>query len=148
MPRDIDETQLQQLREQGLSQREIARRLNIPRSTLQDHLTRQQVVQVHSGTPTVIPRGGRGTPEVDLHPQTPAELGTITADLLEVAAWWRARKMRRLDPGEPRDTQRQTWHVDKRWIEQVKEMADSEGVSQAEIVDRAFRQFFETFPTS
>jgi len=62
---------------------------------------------------------------------------------LEVAAWWRARKMRRVDPGGPRDTQRWTVHVDKRWIEQVKEMADAEGVSQAEVVDRAFRTFFE-----
>jgi hypothetical protein len=62
--------------------------------------------------------------------------------LLEVAAWWRARKMRRADPGGPRETRRQTWHVDVRWIERVKEMAEAEGVSQAEMVDRAFRQFF------
>lgn len=143
MPREIDDTQLRQLIEQGLSQREIARRLDIPRSSLQDHLKRQQVVPVHRGTPTVIPRGGRGSPEVDLS-LPPAELDTIKADLLEVAAWWRARKMRRVDPpGGPRKTQRQTWHVDQRWIAQVKEMADAEGVPQAEIVDRAFRQYFE-----
>jgi hypothetical protein len=28
------------------------------------------------------------------------------------------------------------------WIERVKEQAEAEGVSQAEIVDRAFRTFF------
>jgi len=40
------------------------------------------------------------------------------------------------------ETRRQTWHVDVAWIERVKEQAESEGVSQAEIVDRAFRHFF------
>jgi hypothetical protein len=53
----------------------------------------------------------RGTPEVDLSPQTPAELRAITSDLLEVAAWWRVRKMRRVDTGGPRETQRWTVHV-------------------------------------
>jgi hypothetical protein len=80
---------------------------------------------------------------VDPIPQTPAELDAIKADLLEVAQWWRARKMRRVDPGGPRETQRQTWHVDTRGIARVKEQAELEGVSQAEIVDRAFRQYFE-----
>jgi hypothetical protein len=79
---------------------------------------------------------------VDLSPQTPAELRDITTVLLEVAAWWRARKMCRVDPGGPRATRRQTWHVDGAWIERVKEMAEAEGVSQAAIVDRAFRHFF------
>jgi hypothetical protein len=88
----------------------------------------------------VLPRGG--TPKVDLSPQTPAALRDITTDLLEVAAWWRARKMRRVDPGGPRETRRQTWHVAVEWIERVKAQAEAEGVSQAAIVDRAFRQFF------
>jgi hypothetical protein len=52
---------------------------------------------------------------------------------------WRARKMPRVDPGGPRETQRWTVHVEKRWIERVKAQADLEGVSQAEIVDRALR---------
>jgi helix-turn-helix, Psq domain len=125
---------------EGVSQREMARRLSIPRSTLQDRLKRLQVHPVHRGTPTFVPRGG--TPDVDLSPQTPAELRAITTDLLEVAAWWRARKMRRVDAGGPRETRRQTWHVDVQWIEAVREAADTEGVPQAEIVDRAFRQFF------
>src|SRR3712207_1947273 len=119
----IDEAQLRTLLEQGVSQREIARQLGIPRSTLQDHLKRLAPVEVHRGTPQVMPRStpavmARGLPrppEVDLPPQTPAELDAIKADLLEVAQWWRARKMRRVDPGGPREAQRQTWHVDTRW---------------------------------
>jgi hypothetical protein len=139
MPRDIDDVALRRLLAEGLSQREIARRLGVPRTTLQDYLKRQQVVPVHRGTPTLLTRG---PPEVDLSPHTPAELREITSDLLEVAAWWRARKMRRVDPGGPRETRRQTWHVGVEWIERVKETAEAEGVSQAEIVDRAFRHFF------
>jgi hypothetical protein len=41
MPREIDAARLQHLLAQDLSQREIARQLGIPRSTLQDHLKRQ-----------------------------------------------------------------------------------------------------------
>jgi hypothetical protein len=140
MATTIDEAALQRLLAEGLSQREISRRLGIPRSTLQNHLKRQQVVPVHRGTPTVLPR--EGLPQVDLSPQTPAELRAISQDLLEVAAWWRSRKMRRVDPGGPRETRRQTWHVAVEWIERVREQAEAEGVSQAEIVDRAFRAFF------
>jgi hypothetical protein len=91
----------------------------------------------------IIPRGGPRPPQVDLPRHAAAELEAIKADLLEVVDWWRARKMRRVDPGGPKDTQRWTVHVDKRWIERVKEMAGAEGVSQAEIVDRAFRYYFE-----
>jgi transposase-like protein len=143
MPREIDDAQLHALLEQGLSQREVARRLGVPRSTLQDHLKRLQPVEVHRGTPTVMPRRVPRPPQRDRAPQTPAELEAITADLLELVQWWRVRKMRRVDPGIPRDTQRWTVHVDKRWIGAVKEMAEAEGISQAEVVDRAFRQFFE-----
>jgi hypothetical protein len=140
MPEDITDEELRQLISEGVSQRKIARQTGIPRSTLQLRLKQLQVYEVHQGIPTIIPRH---PPEVDLSPQTPAELDAIKVDLLEVAAWWRARKMRRVDPRGPRTTKRQTWHVDTRWVEQVKEMADAEGVPQAEIVDRAFTQFFE-----
>ncbi len=143
MPHAIDAVQLRRLLAQCLSQREIARRLGIPRSTLQAHLKRLKPVEVHRGTPTVLPRRGPRPPQMDYLPQTPAELDAIKADLLEVVQWWRARKMPRVDPGGPRDTQRWTVHVEKRWIARVKEQAELEGVSQAEIVDRALRQYFE-----
>jgi hypothetical protein len=140
MPQDVTDEELRRLVSEGVSQRDISRRTGIPRSTLQDRLKRLQVYEVHRGTPTIIPKR---PPAVDLSPQSPAELDAIKVDLLEVAAWWRARKMRRVDPRPPRETQRWTIHIDKRWVEAVKEMAESEGTSQADIVDRAFRQFFE-----
>jgi transposase len=137
---DVDDETLRQLMGQRLSQREISRQTGIPRTTLQARLKRLEVHPVHHGTPTVIPRGG---PEIDLRPQTPAELDAITADLLEVVDWWRTRKLRRVDPRRLRTTRRQTWHVDIELVERVKEAADAEGVSQAEILDRALRQYFE-----
>jgi transposase len=56
MSREIDEAQLRTLFEQGVSQREIARRLGITRSTLQDHLKRLAPVKVHRGTSTPVQR--------------------------------------------------------------------------------------------
>ena len=41
MPHDIDETALRRLLAEGISQREISRRLGVPRTTLQEHLKRQ-----------------------------------------------------------------------------------------------------------
>jgi DNA-binding NtrC family response regulator len=51
--RDVEDEQRRTPLEPGLPQREIARRLGIPRSTLQEHLKRLQVVPVHRGPPTV-----------------------------------------------------------------------------------------------
>jgi hypothetical protein len=47
MPHQVDETQLRQLLGQGLPQREISRRIGIPRTTLQDHIKRLGLVPVH-----------------------------------------------------------------------------------------------------
>jgi Winged helix-turn-helix DNA-binding len=58
MRRDVDGEQLRTLLEQGISQREIARRLGIPRSTLQEHLKRLQVSPLV--TPGVYPRCYQG----------------------------------------------------------------------------------------
>jgi DNA invertase Pin-like site-specific DNA recombinase len=41
---EIDPEAVQRLQAEGLSQREIARRLGIPRSTLHDHLKRTQAM--------------------------------------------------------------------------------------------------------
>jgi hypothetical protein len=60
MPQPIDEDQIRQLIAQGLSQRAIARRLGVPRSTLQDHLKRQGIVPVQ---PPV--QSGAGSPPLD-----------------------------------------------------------------------------------
>jgi pseudouridine-5'-phosphate glycosidase len=43
----------------------------------------------------------------------------------------------------PRDTARQTYHVERRYIELIREEAEAEGVSITEVVNRAFKTYFE-----
>jgi transcriptional regulator with XRE-family HTH domain len=62
MLREIDATQLHQLINEGLSQREIARRLDVPRSTLQDWLKRQNVAPARTRDSRT--GGGAGAPQV------------------------------------------------------------------------------------
>jgi hypothetical protein len=153
----IDRRQVDRWRKQGLSLRAIARRLDIPWATFRRHwhqLQQQARVSLHTPAPAPAPR--QGPPAVDtslpaptspsppdVHPGIPPEIQAIQQDLLEVAAWWRERKLQRVHPGPPRDTERWTVHVDTRWIEAVKQAAEAEGVPIMTIVDRAFRQYFE-----
>jgi predicted DNA-binding protein (UPF0251 family) len=103
----IDPEAVQRLQAEGLSQRAIARRLGIPRSTLQDHLKRTQAVDLRCGGNTLIlPQRGPRPPQVSPVPETPAALEGVVADLLEVAQWWRTRKLPRVSPGPPQETQR------------------------------------------
>ena len=53
MPHDIDDALLRRLLREGVSQREIARRLGIPRTTLQDYLKRRPPVAVQRPVPAV-----------------------------------------------------------------------------------------------
>jgi transcriptional regulator with XRE-family HTH domain len=59
---EIDDNQLRELIDQGLSQREIARRLGIPRSTLQDWMKRQAVAPARASE--TRKGGGAGAPQV------------------------------------------------------------------------------------
>jgi hypothetical protein len=43
----------------------------------------------------------------------------------------------------PQDTARQTYHVERRYIELIREEAEAEGVSITEVVNRALRVYFE-----
>jgi hypothetical protein len=65
-----------------------------------------------------------------------------TEDLQDILEWWRARKRVLQGDETHHETQRQTYHVEKRHIEAIKRAADLEGVSIMEIVNRAFKQFF------
>jgi hypothetical protein len=65
-------------------------------------------------------------------------------DLLDLVAWWRERPRPQVHPEvHPRATARWTVHVDTRWIDAVKAEAAAERVTLMEIVDRAFRRYFE-----
>ena len=70
---------------------------------------------------------------------------TETGDeLQEMLAWWRERKRAlQIEADTEQETQRQTYHVQKRYIEAIRRAADLERVSIMEIVNRAFKQFFD-----
>jgi hypothetical protein len=158
MATSIDRRQVERWLTQGLSLHKIADRLHIPWTTFWrqwQRLQREAAPPVHGEVTELPPRPGPPVvdtslpapmpsgPPVQVHPGVPPEWQGLEQDLLEVVAWWRERKLQRVDPGGPRDTERWTVHVDKRWIEAIKQEADAERVPIMEIVDRAFRRYFE-----
>jgi hypothetical protein len=57
--------------------------------------------------------------------------------------WWRARQQQGQDADAPeRKLERQTYHVEQRFIAAVKREADLTGESYAAVVNRAFAQYF------
>ncbi len=137
---EIDEKRLRRLLAQGKSQREIAQALKIPRSSLQrviKNLDGSSSVSPLSPVPAVSP------PMVDTSTLSPAELEAVKSDFWEMIQWWRDRKMKQVHKSVPRDLQRQTYHVERRYIELIKHEAEMEGVSITEVVNRALRMYFE-----
>jgi hypothetical protein len=140
MPSEIDEKRLRRLLAQGKSQREIAQTLKIPRTSLQrliKTLDGLSSLDPLSPVPTISP------PVVDTSTLSPAELDAVKSDFWEMITWWRDRKLKVIQASTPRDTQRQTYHVERRYIELIKHEAETEGVSITEVVNRALRMYFE-----
>jgi hypothetical protein len=67
----------------------------------------------------------------------------VKSDFWEMITWWRDRKLKVVKARTPRDLQRQTYHVERRYIELIKHEAETEGVSITEVVNRALRGYFE-----
>jgi biotin operon repressor len=140
MAQAVDEKQLQKLLAEGVSQREIARRLNIPRASLQRHI--KALGQAPAATVSIASNAG-GIPIVDADKLTPEEIELVRGDFWELITWWRERRLQRVYESTPRETQRQTYHVEKPFIRMIHREAESEGVSITEVVNRAFRDYFE-----
>jgi IS30 family transposase len=139
---EITPEEIDALLAQGMSQRAIAKQLNIPRTTLQRLIARQNGLptrparEVHTGITSVVP--------VEEVAPTDGFTTDMRFDLIEMIEWWRQRKKIAQEyAGTPRETVRMTYHVEPRYVEWIKEFAKSEGVSITDIVNRAFRQFFE-----
>jgi transcriptional regulator with XRE-family HTH domain len=139
MAPNITKDKLQQLLKQGLSQREIARRTGISRSTLRQRI---KALGTHQGNLRVQQSSSARMREVPLGTPLPQAFMDAWEDLQEMQTWWRARKRAHQTEHTHHETQRHTYHVEKRYIEAIKRAADLEGVSLMEIVNRAFRQFF------
>jgi hypothetical protein len=140
MVQEVNEKQLRKLLAEKLPQREISRRLNIPRGTLQ---------RIIKGLDAPVPAqalasdSGNGLPMVDTGKLTPAEAEAVRMDFWELIGWWRERKLQRVYEGTPRETARQTYHVETRFIRLIHQKAEGEGVSITEVVNRAFKAYFE-----
>ena len=140
MPPEVDEKTLRKLLAEKLPQREMARRLNVSRSSL------QRIIKGLDAAPSsevVPPNSTDGLPVVDTGKLTPAEVEEMRSDFWELIEWWRERKLQRVYQSTPRETARQTYHVDKKYIRLIHREADAEGVSITEVVNRAFSAYFE-----
>jgi DNA-binding Lrp family transcriptional regulator len=140
MATNITDAELQQLLTEGLSQNEIARRTNIPRSTLRRRLEKLSTPQVHTGVPG---EPNESTPNVYKSTQTQNEQTKIGDELQAMLDWWRERQRALQTEGDTeQETERKTYHVQKRYIEAIERASDLEHVSITEIVNRAFAYYF------
>jgi hypothetical protein len=132
----IDDTQLRSLAAEGISQTAIAQRLGLPRSTVRDRLKKLDPV-TSPDTSTVAPTEGIPPVYDDL-------LITLMPDLQELVTWWQDRKATLHHASDAsRKTERTTFHVEQRWIDAIRRQADLDGLTYTQIVNEAFRQYFE-----
>ena len=70
-------------------------------------------------------------------------IGMMT-DLQEVVTWWQERKATLAQASDAtHETERVTFHVERRWIEAIRRQADLDGLTITQVVNAAFRQHFE-----
>ena len=92
----------------------------------------------HQGTPALATR----PPEVDLGPPM-NEMVAAWPEVHSMLTWWRNRHREVHEVEAPeRKLERQTYHVEKRFIDAIKREADLERTTIAEVVNRAFHQYF------
>src|SRR5215211_3000157 len=101
MAQEVDQKQLRKLLAEKLPQREMARRLKIPRSTLQRIIKGMDAPVSPQGSAS---DSGNGLPVVDTGKLTPAEADAVRADFWELIEWWRERKLQRVYESTPRET--------------------------------------------
>jgi len=71
------------------------------------------------------------------------ELLALWPELQAVARWWQERQiLAQQDDAPDRKLTRQTYHVEQRYIDAVKQEADRTGESHAAVVNRAFARYF------
>jgi len=70
-------------------------------------------------------------------------IGMIPA-LQEIIAWWQTRKDTLAQACDTtQETERITFHVERRWIEAIRRQADLDSLTITQVVNEAFRQHFE-----
>ena len=105
----------------------------------------------HGGTPMATPRKKRvdtsPSPDVSTQGVPPVyddQLISMISDLTELVTWWQERKATLHQASETsRETERTTFHVERRWIEAIRRQADLDHLTITQVVNEAFRQHFE-----
>jgi hypothetical protein len=83
------------------------------------------------------------SPPAALSPALLAELTALWPALRALAHWWHERqRLAQQDETPDRQLTRQTYHVEQRYIDAVKQEADRTGESHAAVVNRAFARYF------
>jgi hypothetical protein len=122
-----------------LSTAEVARQLNLPVSTLKDHLKRTlpvKATEVYNGGSTDVHTSGATKVHIDI------PLADL-ADFQEVLAWWRKRKhLLSIANESPAPTERWTLHIEKPFIERIKAEAEAEHVTVTEVINRIIRHYY------
>jgi hypothetical protein len=99
----------------------------------------------HQGTPR--PASLQGPPEDYLRGPDTDFTARDREDLQAVLTWWRVRQQQLEASDTPeRQLERQTYHIERRFIDAVRREADLTGESYAAIVNRAFAQYFAGRP--
>ena len=71
-------------------------------------------------------------------------LVTMMSDLQEMVTWWQERKATLAQASDAtRETERTTFHVEKRWVEAIRRQADLDHLTITQVVNEAFKQHFE-----
>jgi Winged helix-turn-helix DNA-binding len=137
MATNITDAELQQLLSEEISQNEIARRTGMSRSILRRRIKKLSTTQATTGT------SDESTPKVYTGIQSAVEFAESWDEFQEMLAWWRERKRAlQTEADTEQETERKTYHVEKRYIEAIQRASDLEHVSITEIVNRAFGYYF------
>jgi hypothetical protein len=95
-----------------------------------------------------VPDELEDTPRIETPPVVSSsalleELMALWPELQAVARWWQERQLlAQQDDAPDRKLTRQTYHVEQRYIDAVKQEADRTGESHAAVVKRAFARYF------
>ena len=76
-------------------------------------------------------------------PSPDDQIISMISDLTEIVTWWQDRKTTLLQAHDTsRDTERTTFHVERRWVEAIRRQADLDHLTITQVVNRAFERFF------
>ena len=76
-------------------------------------------------------------------PDSDQTLITLIPTLQELAVWWHDRKATLAHASDAtQETERTTFHVERRWVEAIRRQADLDHLTITQVVNEAFKQYF------